>query len=93
VFQLDLRARRKACSTDLRRDGRDLRQFVVWVDEHLHVLNWADSHAAGYETWDTWGTCGSLIGDYNGTPPNEYATWVKAHYAAKKADAPTLPRK
>jgi hypothetical protein len=58
-------------------------------------LNWADSHAAGYETWtwDTWGTCGSLIGDYNGTPPNEYATWVKAHYAAKKADAPTLPRK
>jgi len=46
-------------------------------------MNWADSHSVGYEawTWDTWGTCGSLISNYNGTPANGYASYVKSHYA------------
>jgi hypothetical protein len=46
-------------------------------------LGWADSHNVGYETWvwDTWGTCGSLISDFNGTPANAYGSWVKSHYA------------
>jgi hypothetical protein len=45
-------------------------------------MNWADAHGVGYEawTWDTWGTCGSLISDYNGTPANVYGAWVKNHY-------------
>jgi endoglucanase len=46
-------------------------------------MNWADSHSVGYEawTWDTWGTCGSLISNYNGTMANGYASYVKSHYA------------
>ncbi len=46
-------------------------------------LNWADAHSVGYEawTWDTWGNCSSLISDFNGTPANAYATWVKNHFA------------
>jgi hypothetical protein len=45
-------------------------------------MSWADSHNVGYEAWvwDTWGTCGSLINDFNGTPANAYATWVRGHY-------------
>jgi endoglucanase len=47
------------------------------------IMGWADQHGIGYEawTWDTWGTCGSLISNYNGTPANAYGTWVKNHYA------------
>jgi hypothetical protein len=49
------------------------------------VLGWADTHAAGYAawTWDTWGTCGSLISSYAGTPANDYARFVKSFYAAR----------
>jgi endoglucanase len=45
-------------------------------------LTWADVHGVGYEawTWDTWGTCGSLISSFNGTPANAYGTWVRNHY-------------
>lgn len=45
-------------------------------------LNWADAHGVGYEawTWDTWGGCGVLISDYNGTPGNDWAAWVQQHY-------------
>ena len=45
-------------------------------------MNWADAHNVGYEawTWDTWGNCSSLISDYNGTPANAYATWVRTHF-------------
>jgi endoglucanase len=45
-------------------------------------MNWADAHGVGYEawTWDTWGGCGVLISDYNGTPGNAWATWVQQHY-------------
>jgi endoglucanase len=47
-------------------------------------MNWADAHGVGYEawTWDTWGGCGVLISDYNGTPANAWATWVKRHYTS-----------
>jgi endoglucanase len=46
------------------------------------LMGWADAHGVGYEAWvwDTWGTCGSLIADYNGTPANAYGTWVRNHY-------------
>jgi hypothetical protein len=49
------------------------------------IMGWADSHGVGYAawTWDTWGTCGSLISDYDGTPANPYGTWVKAHYISR----------
>jgi endoglucanase len=45
-------------------------------------LNWADAHGVGYEawTWDTWGGCGVLIKDYQGTPSSAWATWVQQHY-------------
>ena len=51
------------------------------------VLSWADEHAAGYAawTWDTWGTCGSLVSNYNGTAANGYARWVHDFYAAHAA--------
>ena len=45
-------------------------------------MNWADVHGVGYEawTWDTWGGCGVLISNYNGTPASQWARWVKQHY-------------
>jgi endoglucanase len=51
------------------------------------VIGWADTHDAGYAawTWDTWGTCGSLVADYGGTPANDYARWVHDFYAAHAA--------
>jgi hypothetical protein len=51
------------------------------------VLGWADAHGAGYAawTWDTWGTCGSLVASYDGTPANDYARWVHDFYAAHAA--------
>ncbi|HEV2362127.1 MAG TPA: hypothetical protein VGS21_10535 [Acidimicrobiales bacterium] len=47
-------------------------------------LGWADQHGVGYEawTWDTWGNCGVLISNYNGTPYSAWAAWVKAHYSS-----------
>ncbi len=47
-------------------------------------IGWADAHGVGHEpwTWDTWGGCGVLISDYNGTPANAYGSWVQRHYAA-----------
>ncbi|MBV9646451.1 MAG: cellulase family glycosylhydrolase [Candidatus Eremiobacteraeota bacterium] len=49
-------------------------------------LNWADVHGVGYEawTWDTWGGCGVLIKDYNGTPASAWARWVRNHYLGKR---------
>jgi endoglucanase len=45
-------------------------------------MDWADAHGVGYEawTWDTWGGCGVLISNYDGTPANAWARWVKQHY-------------
>ena len=45
-------------------------------------MKWADAHGVGYEawTWDTWGGCGVLVKDYNGTPASTWARWVKHHY-------------
>jgi endoglucanase len=51
------------------------------------VIGWADAHGASYAawTWDTWGTCGSLVSSYDGTPANDYARWVHDFYAAHAA--------
>lgn len=51
------------------------------------LIGWADAHGAGYAawTWDTWGTCGSLVSDYDGTPANDYARWVHDFYFARAA--------
>jgi hypothetical protein len=45
-------------------------------------VTWADAHGVGYEawTWDTWGSIGSLISDYGGTPNGAYGTYVQQHY-------------
>ena len=47
-----------------------------------NTLNWATTHGVGYEawTWDTWGNCLSLIGDFNGTPANAYGSYVRSYY-------------
>ena len=46
------------------------------------ALNWADSHISGYEAWawDTWGDCEALIDDFDGTPANDYGTFVRDYY-------------
>jgi endoglucanase len=46
-------------------------------------LTWADAHRVGYETWtwNTWGTCLSLISGFDGNPHGEYGAWVKSYYA------------
>jgi len=50
-------------------------------------MNWADANGVGYEawTWDAWSSqqCGVLISDYNGTPANQWASWVQTHYTSK----------
>jgi hypothetical protein len=53
-------------------------------------LHWADAHGVGYAawTWDTWGTCGSLIGSYSGRPANGYGAFVKGYYAERAANSP-----
>lgn len=45
------------------------------------ILSWADAHGVGYAawTWDTWGTCGSLISNFNGTV--SISTPIGAKYA------------
>jgi len=45
-------------------------------------MNWADAHGVGYEawTWDAWGTIGSLISDYDGSPNGVYGAYVRRHY-------------
>jgi endoglucanase len=50
-------------------------------------MRWADAHGVGYEawTWDTWGTCGSLIRSYRGAPAHAYGTWVRSHYVGTAA--------
>ena len=49
-----------------------------------NMVNWADAHGVNYEAWvwDDWGTCGSLISDYDGTPAHAFGTWVRDHYVA-----------
>jgi hypothetical protein len=46
-------------------------------------LSWANAHQVGYAawTWDTWGTCGTLIRTYDGRPANRYGAFVKGYYA------------
>jgi endoglucanase len=51
------------------------------------LLGWADAHGVGYEAWawDTWGTCGSLISSYSGTPHGAYGSYVRQHYLSLKS--------
>jgi len=48
-------------------------------------MSWADAHGVSYEpwVWDTWGDCGSLISDYNGTPANAYGSYVRSHLQSR----------
>lgn len=59
------------------------------------ILRWADAHHVGYLTWtwDTWGTCLSLIRSYSGVPRGDYGTWVRDRYARTQRAAPLLPRR
>jgi endoglucanase len=47
-------------------------------------LAWADAHGVGYQawTWNTWGTCSSLIRGFDGTPAGVYGQTYRAHLAA-----------
>ena len=80
--------------------------FTVWAsawlvgaaapDDVLDALApWADAHDVGYFawTWDTWRNCSALIRDYaTAAPFSTYASFVKAHYTAKRAAARPLPK-
>jgi hypothetical protein len=48
-------------------------------------MNWSDAHDVGYEawTWNTWGTCGSLISNEDGTPKGTYGNAIKTHFLAR----------
>ena len=48
-------------------------------------MNWSDAHSVGYEawTWNTWGTCGSLISNEDGTPKGTYGNAIKTHFLAR----------
>jgi hypothetical protein len=50
-------------------------------------LPWVDSHGAGYAawTWDTWGTCLSLISNYGGRPYHRYGEFVHSYFLAHAA--------
>jgi hypothetical protein len=43
------------------------------------ILGWAAGHHVSWAawTWDTWGTCGSLISSYSGAPANPYAAFIR----------------
>jgi Cellulase (glycosyl hydrolase family 5) len=59
------------------------------------IIPWADAHGVGWAawTWDTWGNCSALIGDYASAKPfSAYATWIKNRLTATRAAAPPLPR-
>lgn len=57
-------------------------------------LRWADAHRVGYFTWtwNTWRNCSALIADFTGKPYSAYGSWVKSHYALKRAQARRVPR-
>jgi hypothetical protein len=56
-------------------------------------MRWADARDVGYLawTWNTWGTCGSLIRTFAGAPNSEYGAWVRDHYAETRAAARLIP--
>ena len=59
-------------------------------------LNWADAHGAGYETWtwNTWGTCGSLISSYAGKPRGAYITaWNRGDRCSSESTSCASVRK
>ena len=62
---------------------------VHLVGRYALGVTWADAHGVGYEawTWDTWGTCLSLIATDAGAPYSGYGQWVQSYYA-QLAQAP-----
>jgi hypothetical protein len=62
--------------------GNQLCSSVSCFNTDYAPLARADAHAVGYLAWtrDTWGGCGVLINNFNGTPANQYAQWVHEHY-------------
>lgn len=59
------------------------------------IVRWADRLRVGYLawTWNTWDNCSALIKSFaTGAPFSPYATWLKAHYRVRRADARRLPR-
>jgi endoglucanase len=48
------------------------------------ILDWADAHGIHYETWtwNTWGSCNSLITSFDGTPRGAYGAYIRARYLA-----------
>ena len=64
--------------------------------DHISTfLDWADRHKVGYLawTWNTWGNCSALIGNYSGEPYRGYGAWIKSRYAATRRDARPLARR
>lgn len=51
------------------------------------IVDWADAHGVGYESWawDDWGNCGILIRNYAGQPFSAYGAWIRSHYVARRA--------
>jgi endoglucanase len=57
------------------------------------AMRWADRHRVGYLawTWNTWGTCGSLIRNFSGAPRGAYGETVRRRFAATRAVARLIP--
>lgn len=53
---------------------------ATFIDTYMA---WADAHGVSYQgwTWDTWGNCGVLITDFNGTPTSGFGQGYRAHLA------------
>jgi len=63
-----------------------------WNDEECgsttyiqRFLDWADARGVGYLawTWNTWGTCGSLITNFNGTPNGAFGNFVRTRLLSR----------
>jgi endoglucanase len=54
-------------------------------------MAWADAHGVGYQawTWNTWGTCSSLISRFDGTPAGTYGQAYRDHLAVLARPAPS----
>jgi len=56
-------------------------------------MAWADAHGASYQgwAWDTWGGCGVLINNYDGTPTSGFGQGYRAHLLSFGGGTPTPP--
>jgi endoglucanase len=55
-------------------------------------MNWADMVGVSYMawTWNTWGNCAALIGDFDGTPVNHGVAFKQHLTALEREPAPTV---